>query len=268
MNKLLFREGGQPFYLDDLDFMQSAFADTVKGIISAYGNVILSGCNIPPPIAIAGHPTTYSWEEGYIAINGEVYKVEEGSFNGVMNANLYWKVVSTDEQKENYEDASEGCVYRIRKVILTDTVKEGELFVPQQTMRTLEELTSRSLSLLVEDISVNDEGNKATIRVSEKDIPLLQEGDMIEIIISLGFKYGIMGGAITSVESFKFIVSNDSRSYRCIVAKSDTGETIIPVYANFNVGTGTLYLSHDTNQVLYVSPNSSHRIIVHKNIHK
>ena len=50
MNKLLFKEGGQPFYLDDLDFMQSAFADTVKGIVSTYGNVILSGCNVPPPI--------------------------------------------------------------------------------------------------------------------------------------------------------------------------------------------------------------------------
>ena len=47
MNKLLFKEGGQPFYLDDLDFMQSAFADTVKGIVSTYGNVILSGCNVP-----------------------------------------------------------------------------------------------------------------------------------------------------------------------------------------------------------------------------
>lgn len=268
MNKLLFKEGGQPFYLDDLEFMQSAFAETVKGIISTYGNVILSGCNIPPPISIAGHPTTYDWEEGYIAINGEVYRVEKGRFQGGLNSELYWKVVSTDEQKENYEDASEGCVYRIRKVVLTDTVKEGELFVSQQTMKTLEELTSRSLSLSVEEVSVNADGNKATIRVSEEDIPLLQEGDMIEIIISLGFKYGIMDGAVTSVESFKFIVSNDSRSYRCIVAKSDTGETIIPVYANFNAGTGALYLSHDTNRVLYVSPKSNHRIVVHKNIQK
>lgn len=268
MNKLLFREGGQPFYLDDLEFMQNAFAETMKGIISAYGNVILSGCNIPPPISIAGHPTNYSWEEGYIAINGEVYKVEEGSFNGVMNANLYWKVVSTDEQKENYEDASEGYVYRIRKVILTDTVKEGDLFVSQQTMRTLEELTSRSLALLVEEVSVNADGNRATIQMSEEDIPLLQKGDVIEIITSLGFKSGIMGGAVISVESFKFIAGNDSRSYRCIVAKSDTDEIIVPVYANFNAEKGALYLSHSTNQVLYVSPKSSHRIIVHKNIHK
>ena len=121
MNKLLFKEGGQPFYLDDLDFMQSAFADTVKGIVSTYGNVILSGCNVPPPIAIAGHPTTYSWEEGYIAINGEVYRVEEGSFQGGLNANLYWKVVSTEGQKEIYENTSENNVYQYRKVELTDT---------------------------------------------------------------------------------------------------------------------------------------------------
>lgn len=268
MNKLLFKEGGQPFYLDDLDFMQSAFAETVEGIISAYGNVILSGCNIPPPISIAGYPTSYHWEKGYIVINGEVYKVEEGSFNGVMNANLYWKVVSTDEQKENYEDASEGYVYRIRKVVLTDTVKEGDLFVSQKNMKTLEELTSRSLSLSVEEVSVNSEGNKATIQMFEEDIPLLQKGDVIEIITSLGFKYGVMGGAVTSVETFKFIAGDSSHSYRCIVAKSDNGEIIVPVYVNFNAEKGALYLSHITNQVLYVSPNSSHRIIVHKNIHK
>ena len=137
MNKLLFREGGQPFYLDDLDFMQSAFADTVKGIVSTYGNVILSGCNVPPPISIAGRPTTYNWEEGYIAINGEVYRVEEGSFEGGMSASLYWKVVSTEGQKEIYENTSENNVYQYRKVELTDTVTSSDIYVFASSVKNM-----------------------------------------------------------------------------------------------------------------------------------
>lgn len=138
MNKLLFREGGQPFYLDDLDFIQSAFTDTVKGIVSTYGNVILSGCNVPPPIAIAGRPTTYRWEEGYIAINGEVYRVEEGSFEGGLNANLYWKVVSTEGQKEIYENTSENNVYQYRKVELTDTVTSSDIYVSASAIKSMD----------------------------------------------------------------------------------------------------------------------------------
>lgn len=137
MNKLLFKEGGQPFYLDDLDFMQSAFADTIKAIVSTYGNVILSGCNIPIPPAIAGHPVTYSWEEGYIAINGEVYRVEEGSFEGGLNANLYWKVVSTEGQKEVYENTSENNVYQYRKVELTDTVTSSDIYVSASSIKSM-----------------------------------------------------------------------------------------------------------------------------------
>ena len=34
MNKLLFKEGGQPFYLDDLEFMQESTADALKAICS------------------------------------------------------------------------------------------------------------------------------------------------------------------------------------------------------------------------------------------
>lgn len=137
MNKLLFKEGGQPFYLDDLDFMQSAFADTIKAIVSTYGNVILSGCNIPPPIAIAGHPTTYSWEDGYIAINGEVYRVDNGSFQGGLNTNLYWKVVSTEGQKEIYENTSEHNVYQYRRVELTDAVTSSDIYVSASSIKSM-----------------------------------------------------------------------------------------------------------------------------------
>lgn len=150
MNKLLFKEGGQPFYLDDLDFMQSAFADTIKGIVSTYGNVILSGCNIPPPVTIAGRPTSYSWEEGYIAINGEVYRVENGSFDGGSNTNLYWKVVSTEGQKEIYENTSENNVYQYRKVILTDTVGADDVYIEKGSIRNVVDVLIEKISNIFE----------------------------------------------------------------------------------------------------------------------
>lgn len=137
MNKLLFNEGGQPFYLDDLDFMQSAFADTIKAIVSTYGNVILSGCDIPPGIAIAGKPTRYTWEEGYIAINGEVYRVDSGYFDAGIDETLYWKVVSTEGQKEIYENTSEHNVYQYRKVELTDTVTSSDIYVPASAIKSM-----------------------------------------------------------------------------------------------------------------------------------
>lgn len=137
MDKLLFNEGGQPFYLDDLDFMQSAFADTVKAIVSTYGNVILSGCNIPPPTSIAGHPTIHHWDEGYIALNGEVYRVDSGSFEGGTNATLYWKVVSTEGQKEIYEDTSEHNVYQYRKIELTDKVASSDIYASALSIKSM-----------------------------------------------------------------------------------------------------------------------------------
>lgn len=137
MDKLLFKEGGQPFYLDDLDFMQSAFAETVKGVISSYGNVILSGCNIPPPTSIAGHPTIHHWDGGYIALNGEVYRVDSGSFEGGTNATLYWKVVSTEGQKEIYEDTSEHNVYQYRKIELTDKVASSDIYVSALSIKSM-----------------------------------------------------------------------------------------------------------------------------------
>ena len=47
MNKLLFKEGGQPFYLDDLEFMQESTADVLKAICSGMKlgekHILLSG---------------------------------------------------------------------------------------------------------------------------------------------------------------------------------------------------------------------------------
>ena len=58
MNKLLFKEGGQPFYLDDLEFMQESTADVLKAICSGMKlgekHILLSD----PVISFTTKPTT------------------------------------------------------------------------------------------------------------------------------------------------------------------------------------------------------------------
>jgi hypothetical protein len=268
MNKLLFREGGQPFYLDDLDFMQSAFADTVKGIVSTYGNVILSGCNVPPPISIAGRPTTYNWEEGYIAINGEVYRVEEGSFEGGLNANLYWKVVSTEGQKEIYENTSENNVYQYRKVELTDTVEAADIYVAAQGMKTVEELTSNIRILEIKDTT--ESSQNAVLRLYPADISLIEPGDIVEIILSVGMEStSSVGGATPNNESFKFLIDNSTTTITSGAkpvawVKTIDDYAIAWVYVNFSRTKGEFYVANKSSGKLYLGSLSSHRVIVYK----
>lgn len=132
MNKLLFSEGGQPLYLDDLNFMQSSFADSIKGIVSPFGDVVLSGCNIN------SDENKTSWTEGYIVISGEIYKVDSGNINKpVLNA-LYWKVVRTNDQLETFENNSENYVYQIGKAILVESVGEQDIYADAKTIRNID----------------------------------------------------------------------------------------------------------------------------------
>lgn len=78
MNKLLFKEGGQPFYLDDLEFMQESTADALKAICSGMKlgekHILLSD---PVSTEILGSNTVYTIVgNGYIVIDDEVYPIK------------------------------------------------------------------------------------------------------------------------------------------------------------------------------------------------
>ena len=78
MNKLLFKEGGQPFYLDDLEFMQESTADVLKAICSGMKlgekHILLSD---PVSTEILGSNTVYTIVgNGYIVIGDEVYPIK------------------------------------------------------------------------------------------------------------------------------------------------------------------------------------------------
>lgn len=78
MDKLLItNNGGHPFTMDDLDFLQSALSEGIKGAISPWLNsdsVILQGLDW----TIGATNTTIT--NGYILVNGEIFPVIGGVF--------------------------------------------------------------------------------------------------------------------------------------------------------------------------------------------
>lgn len=132
MNKLLFSEGGQPLYLDDLNYLQNSLADSIKGLASPFGDVVLSGC------VISSADNKTSWTTGYLVILGEIYKVEAGSINKSAPPALYWKVVRTNEQLETFEDNSENYIYQTGKATLVESIVESDVYVDAKTIRTMD----------------------------------------------------------------------------------------------------------------------------------
>lgn len=130
MNKLLTYEGGQPFTLEDIDFMQEAFAEVISGLASAYSNFILSGCKL----TVAGDKVT--WTAGYIIIDQQVYRVEAGSITAPSTDNLYWKVITTDSQGVVFEDGSQNKIYRRSKASIVSSVDSSDTYASVNGLKT------------------------------------------------------------------------------------------------------------------------------------
>lgn len=74
MNKFLtLSTGGLDFRSDDLRFEQDAVRDALRGILSSAGDCVLSGCAITGVVVLGVNK--YRCAPGYVAIDGEVYKV-------------------------------------------------------------------------------------------------------------------------------------------------------------------------------------------------
>lgn len=102
MNKLLFSEGGQPFSLDDLEFLQNGSVEPLRAIATSLGNCILGGC------AIAQEDMTIRWTDGYISFTNSVYRVQAGSLvKKSALEKLYWVFSRSVENIVIFEDGSE-----------------------------------------------------------------------------------------------------------------------------------------------------------------
>lgn len=112
MNKLKFFTGGDPLYIEDIEFSQDAVAEAIKGIMSGVANdaeasFILSGCTA------TYDGTTYTVAAGYVCIKGEVFKVDSHT-TAVLS---HWgELVSYDADGDQvFEDTVEHSTHEVRK---------------------------------------------------------------------------------------------------------------------------------------------------------
>jgi len=122
MNKLKTTDnGGFPFVLDDIRWIDNSVRDAFKGLVSGLGitastSFKISGC------VVSKVGSVYSWTEGYICLMGEILKVEAGSVTTPMqpwqqNYGLYWQLdVSYDiSGNKIFESGISYDTYEIRK---------------------------------------------------------------------------------------------------------------------------------------------------------
>ena len=100
MKKVNIATGGSPVIGDYTLQLQDAIADALKGITSAYGNCIISGCVVA---LISG--TNYSVSEGWLMWNGEVFHLPAQSLsNPLAYPIVVFKTTSTIPNPIAYAD--------------------------------------------------------------------------------------------------------------------------------------------------------------------
>jgi hypothetical protein len=119
MNKFLPVDGGHSLHLDEFVLMQGAYFDGFKALVyklAPSGNTFLQGVVIDT----TGANVVYT--SGYIAMDGEIYKVNSNSFTKSANPAdaLYFKPIQTaiSPSPVTYEDATTQNVHFQRNAIL------------------------------------------------------------------------------------------------------------------------------------------------------
>lgn len=167
MNKYLIYEGGQPVYLNDLDFIQQSTADALKAICSGFkfglDNILLSDSVIT---SISGSNTEYTVTgNGYIVMGDEVYPILSGSLTVPTDQPVYWVVVSEKYQNETLANNTEVPVYERRYVRLSGTYKEGDIYADYRDVTTFKD---KLLSMVVDylDKTVTEADLKAQLSLT------------------------------------------------------------------------------------------------------
>lgn len=127
MNKFLTYPGGQPIFLGDITFLDNAYRDALKNIVTGLtgnsaANAILSG-------TISKSGNLLSWTALVIAFKGEIFYVQAGSLASSLSS--YYVTVNTstpDEDGERqFENGVQYNVYEYRTAAITSLNVSGSL---------------------------------------------------------------------------------------------------------------------------------------------
>lgn len=166
MNKLLFHEGGQPLHLDDLKFMQDATETMIKGIVSAFGDGVVSGCEIED----IKEEIYYKYKPGYmlrankpgfVIIKGELFYVPEGDVSSVEaegKAFWVWKINEEDTQVMDFENGSQHPIYRIRTACMAkvNVIDDTCIHMSESTLKDKLEVVKNTYYVLHRADEVQD----------------------------------------------------------------------------------------------------------------
>ena len=111
--------GGLPFVLDDIRFEQEAVREAFLGLVTSWGvtssdSYTLSGC-----VVTAGGGGTYNITAGYIALAGEIFKVDAQTTAAVpFGEFLQWEVEETNDPTglKTFFSAASFDTYKIRRL--------------------------------------------------------------------------------------------------------------------------------------------------------
>jgi hypothetical protein len=125
MNRLLTPNGGMPFELDDLNFMQDAYKEGISALLSQFTtmsphglpatHIILSGCEVTPGA------THFSVSAGYVMINNEpLYAPAVASVPNANLNNMFYRLHTYNDPAGNdlFEDGILRDTYEVRRAEL------------------------------------------------------------------------------------------------------------------------------------------------------
>lgn len=126
MNKLLFHEGGQPFNLDELEFLQSSLSEGIKGLTALLPDGFYG--TVTSPKDATKEP--YKWSGGLLIIQGRAAWLKEGSLMNPTGAALYAKITEQETHPRDFEDGSAHPTRLEQEGRVVTEVAQGELYIP------------------------------------------------------------------------------------------------------------------------------------------
>ena len=153
MNKLITtNNGGFPFQLDDIRFLDSGFRDAINNLFSNFSDgsnaqsFIVSGCQI----SISG--STISVTEGWLYLGSEVVHFPAASIDTSGYSVFYFGIVTNDTESRVFEDGNSYDVHQTRQAQLQVSAVSsiGSMEVSTSTpfvARRLDQLIANKASL-------------------------------------------------------------------------------------------------------------------------
>lgn len=144
MNKLLFNEGGQPVYLDDLETLQTEPAEQLKMLLKALG--VGTAMFLLKEFAAKSLPsqdgkTYYGIYRNWLVKDGEIYELPDTGMAIESGDTLYVGLKTAESDERNFDDGqSHACLETTTAYY--STVKTDDSMVDVKSLKSLWEIVA------------------------------------------------------------------------------------------------------------------------------